>query len=53
MYSRTVAAMIEEFVKDGAFATDFDDEIFKGACVTHGGKVVNERVRGMLEPAPA
>jgi NAD(P) transhydrogenase subunit alpha len=53
MYARTVQAMITEFVKDGVFATDFDDEIFKGACVTHGGQVVNERVRSMLEPAPA
>jgi NAD(P) transhydrogenase subunit alpha len=56
MYARTVAAMIEEFVKNDAFATDFADEIFKGACVTHGGQVANDRVRGMLEkaaPAPA
>jgi NAD(P) transhydrogenase subunit alpha len=57
MYARTVAAMIGEFVKDGAFLTDFDDEIFKGACVTHGGQVVNDRVRALLEkaaaPAPA
>ena len=42
MYSRTVAAMIDEFVKDDAFATDFADEIFAGACVTHAGKVVND-----------
>jgi NAD(P) transhydrogenase subunit alpha len=53
MYARTVAAMIGEFVKDGAFLTDFDDEIFKGACVTHGGQVVNDRVRAMLQPAAA
>ncbi|MEW5928632.1 MAG: Re/Si-specific NAD(P)(+) transhydrogenase subunit alpha [Gemmatimonadota bacterium] len=54
MYSRTVAAMIGEFVKEGTFAPDFDDEIFRGACVAHGGEVVNERVRALLEPrAPA
>jgi NAD(P) transhydrogenase subunit alpha len=53
MYARTVQAMITEFVKDGAFATDFDDEIFKGACVTHGGEVANERVRAMLASAAA
>jgi NAD(P) transhydrogenase subunit alpha len=44
--------MITEFVKDGEFHLDFDDEIFKGACVTHAGQVVNDRVRGML-PQPA
>ncbi|HKP75301.1 MAG TPA: Re/Si-specific NAD(P)(+) transhydrogenase subunit alpha [Longimicrobiaceae bacterium] len=54
MYSRTVAAMIEEFARDDAFATDFADEIFKGACVTHAGQVVHDRVRSMLEKsAPA
>jgi NAD(P) transhydrogenase subunit alpha len=53
MYARTVQAMITEFVKDGVFATDFDDEIFKGACVTHGGEVANERVRAMLASAAA
>jgi NAD(P) transhydrogenase subunit alpha len=53
MYARTVMAMISEFAKDGAFVTDFADEIFKGACVAHGGQVVNDRVRGMLQPAAA
>ena len=51
MYSRTVAAMISEFVKDGAFKTDFEDDIFRSACVAHAGTVANERVRGMLESA--
>ena len=53
MYARTVGAMITEFVKDGEFRLDFDDEIFKGACVAHGGQVTNDRVRGMLPKAAA
>ena len=53
MYSRTVAAMITEFVKDGVFVTDFDDEIFKGACLTHAGEIANDRVRGMLQKPAA
>jgi H+-translocating NAD(P) transhydrogenase subunit alpha len=48
MYARTVAAMLAEFVRDGAFTADFDDEIFAGACVTHGGVVVNDRVRALV-----
>jgi NAD(P) transhydrogenase subunit alpha len=52
MYARTVAALVGEFVKEGAFRADFDDEIFRSACVAHGGAVVNERVRGMLGVAP-
>jgi H+-translocating NAD(P) transhydrogenase subunit alpha len=53
MYARTLAAMIGEFVKDGAWAPAEDDDIYRGACVARGGEVVNERVRGMLQPAPA
>ena len=53
MYARTVAALIGEFVKDGAWAPAEDDDIYRAACVTRGGEVVNERVRGMLAPASA
>ena len=53
MYARTVAAMITEFVKDGEFRRDFDDDIFKSACVAHAGEVANDRVRGVLEKVPA
>jgi NAD(P) transhydrogenase subunit alpha len=49
LYAKTISSMIEEFVEDGAFTPDFDDEIFDGACLTHDGKVHNDRVRGVLE----
>lgn len=48
LYARTLAAMIEEFAAEGAFETNFDDEIFSGACVTHGGEVVHERVKTLV-----
>lgn len=48
LYARAIAAMIEEFTEDGRFVPDFDDEIFAGACVTHGGTVVHDRVRSLL-----
>ena len=49
LYAKTIAAMIEEFVDDGAFTPDFDDDIFAGACLTHDGDVTNDRVRGLLD----
>jgi len=54
LYAKTLSSMIQEFVEEGAFTPDFDDEIFDGACLTHGGEVRNERVRdalGLSEPA--
>jgi NAD(P) transhydrogenase subunit alpha len=48
LYAKTVSAMIEEFVEEGRFVTNFDDDIFDGACLTHDGDVHNERVRNLL-----
>jgi NAD(P) transhydrogenase subunit alpha len=48
MYARTLSAFIMEFVKEGRLAIDFEDEIIKGSCVSHGGKVVNERIAAAL-----
>ena len=49
LYARTISAMISEFVKDGVFETNFDDDIFKAACVCHEGQVVHERVRNLID----
>ena len=48
LYARNVTELLREFVKDGALALQFDDEVVKGACVTHGGSVVNEAVAAAL-----
>ncbi|MEZ4701721.1 MAG: Re/Si-specific NAD(P)(+) transhydrogenase subunit alpha [Rhodothermales bacterium] len=48
MYARVLMAMILDFYKDDAFQLDFEDDIIKGACVTHAGEVVNERVKNLL-----
>lgn len=44
LYAKTLAAFVDEFVADGVFRVDFDDEIIQGACVAHEGQIVNERV---------
>ncbi|MCY3614293.1 MAG: Re/Si-specific NAD(P)(+) transhydrogenase subunit alpha [Bacteroidetes bacterium] len=49
LYARTISAMISEFVKDGVFETNFEDDIFKSACVCHEGQVVHERVRNLID----
>jgi NAD(P) transhydrogenase subunit alpha len=45
LYARNVTELLNEFVKKGALALDFEDEIIKGACVTHGGEVMSDAVK--------
>src|SRR5207245_3970854 len=45
LYARHVRELVRELVKDGALAPDFDDEVVRGAGVTHGGAVLNDAVR--------
>jgi NAD(P) transhydrogenase subunit alpha len=51
MYARTVQNLVEEFVADGEFKVDLDDDIMASAVVTHGGRIVNERVGAVTTAA--
>jgi NAD(P) transhydrogenase subunit alpha len=53
LYARNVANLLLHLVHDGAIKLDFTDEITKGACVTHGGEIVNERARQLISPSTA
>jgi NAD(P) transhydrogenase subunit alpha len=48
LYARNVTELLNELVKDGALALDFDDEVVKGTCVTHAGEIVNDAVKAAL-----
>ena len=48
MYARTILAIVSEFTTEGRFTPNFEDDIIAAACVSHDGKVVNERVQGLL-----
>lgn len=52
LFARNVANLLLHLVKDGALNLDFNDEITKGSCVTHGGEIVNERAREMVTAPP-
>ncbi|GMQ82455.1 MAG: Re/Si-specific NAD(P)(+) transhydrogenase subunit alpha [Rhodothermia bacterium] len=49
LYAKTLLAVVEEFTEESGFVVNFDDEVFAGACVSHDGQVVHERVKGLLE----
>ena len=52
-YARNISALLLELVKDGSLNLDFEDEVTKATVITHGGSVVSEPVKKLLEPAPA
>jgi NAD(P) transhydrogenase subunit alpha len=60
MYAKNLQTLINHLLKDGEVNIDFDDEITRGATITHGGKVVHEATAKALgievaapEPAKA
>jgi NAD(P) transhydrogenase subunit alpha len=56
MWSRNMEKLMFHLTKDGALKLDMKDEITRGCLVTHGGDVVQERVRealGLPKLAPA
>ena len=45
LYARNVGALLGLMVKEGELSLDFEDEIIKGACITHEGEIVHEGAR--------
>jgi len=53
LYARNVANLLQHLVSEGRLQVDLEDEITRGCCVTHGGRVVNDRARQMMEASAA
>ena len=45
MYARNLSAFLLHIVKDGKPQLDLNDDIVRDTLLTHGGEVVNARVR--------
>lgn len=48
MYAGNVTAFLLNLVQEGSLHLNMDDQIVRDTLVTHGGEVVNERVRRLL-----
>jgi H+-translocating NAD(P) transhydrogenase subunit alpha len=53
LYSRNITNFLALLVKDGSLHLNMDDEIIRGSCVAHEGKIVNPRVASALEALAA
>lgn len=49
MYSKNITNLVKHLYSGEGGSFDFEDEITKGACITHSGKVMNKMVREALE----
>jgi NAD(P) transhydrogenase subunit alpha len=49
LFAKNVYALFDHLVKDGALKLDMNDEITKGVCVTHDGKIVNAAVAALAK----
>jgi len=55
MYAKNIQTLIKHLLADGKVELNLEDEITKGATITHGGKVVHEataKALGIEPPAP-
>jgi H+-translocating NAD(P) transhydrogenase subunit alpha len=53
LYANNVANLLKLLAPEGNLNLDFEDDIIAGACITHDGQIVNERVRESIAPAQA
>lgn len=53
LYSRNVTAFVSLLIKDGQLNVDLTDDVVGPSCVTHQGKVVNQRVAAALNAGGA
>jgi NAD(P) transhydrogenase subunit alpha len=49
LYANNITNLALHMSSEGRVEPDFDDEIVAGCCITHDGRVVNDRVREVLD----
>ncbi len=45
LYAKNLENLLDLLVDEGELKLDFEDEIVAGACITHGGEILNERAK--------
>ena len=51
LYAKNIQNLVQLMTVDGALVPDFDDEVVKGACLTHDGEITHEPTREALASA--
>jgi NAD(P) transhydrogenase subunit alpha len=53
LFSRNLTAFVLAFTADKSFRLDLNDDIQRGALITHEGEVMQERTRDALQKGVA
>ncbi len=48
LYGKNILNFLQLIIKDGEVNLNFEDDLVKGTCVAHGGKITNERVLALI-----
>jgi NAD(P) transhydrogenase subunit alpha len=49
LYGKNVQNFLQLLIdKEGKLHLNWEDDLVKGSCITHGGEVTNERVKGLM-----
>lgn len=54
LYGKNVLNFLKLVIdKEGGMNLNFEDDLVKGSCITHGGSVINDRVLSIINPQTA
>ena len=48
LYGKNILNFLQLIIKDGNLNLNFEDDLVKGTCITHGGVITNDRVLEMV-----
>ncbi|MBE9128495.1 MULTISPECIES: Re/Si-specific NAD(P)(+) transhydrogenase subunit alpha [unclassified Coleofasciculus] len=48
MYAKNISTLLQYLIKEGQLQLNFDDDIIASTCITHGGEILNQRVKDVL-----
>jgi NAD(P) transhydrogenase subunit alpha len=49
LYGKNILNFLELIInKEGQVNLNWEDDLVKGCCIAHGGKIANERVAGLI-----
>ncbi len=51
MFSKNIAKLLSDIIKENKLEVDFENEITKGCVVTHNGEIVHEMTKKIIEGA--